>query len=337
MIRLGIIGCGSMGTNHRERFGSLRGRMRLAGFADISLECARKAAEENEGAVAVSDYRELFPHVDGVVVAVPHDLHFAIGSECLRAGKHVLMEKPLALTEQECRDLIDMDTSPTPVLMVGYVMRHDPLWQAMGDMIQRCTYGQVFHAAIWTEQLTGVARHPWYGDAKRADGGQLFSHGCHYIDMLMDWLGDPVCGSHVGTNLGTPGMEREGTSNVCLKFGNGATGYHFGTWGARGSYLRYSAEAHAEEGLLHLDHDAGVISLYRRREPTEIFRRSDPAGKPVARQMEAFLDCIENRRKPATSAAVAFRGLQVIWKLYDAEDRGQLADLRGIASASGDA
>jgi predicted dehydrogenase len=311
--------------------------MRLTGFADISLECAQKAAAESQGSVAVSDYRDLFPFVDAVVVAVPHDLHFAIGSDCLRAGKHVLMEKPLALTEEQCRALIRMDTSPTPVLMVGYVLRHDPLWQAMGDLIRRGVYGQVFHAAIWTEQLTDAARHPWYGNAKRAGGGQLFSHGCHYIDMLIDWLGAPVCGSHVSTNLGTPGMDREGTSNVCLKFRSGATGYHFGTWGARGSYLRYSAEAHAEEGLLHLDHDAGVISLYRQRTPAEIFRRAGPAGKPVAEQMGAFLDCIEKKQKPAIGAAAAFRSLQVIWKLYEAEDRGQVADLSGIFPAAGDA
>jgi predicted dehydrogenase len=148
-------------------------------------------------------------------------------------------------------------------------------------------------------------------------------------------MGDPLYGSHVSTNLGTPGMDREGTSNVCLKFRNGATGYHFGTWGARGSYLRYSAEAHAEEGLLHLDHDTGVISLYRQRTPTEVFRCSGPAMKPVAQQMGAFLDCIEQKRKPEISAAAAFRSLQVIWKLYEAEDRGQVADLRGLAPADG--
>ena len=75
-------------------------------------------------------------------------------------------------------------------------------------------------------------------------GGQLFSHGCHYIDILLAWMGQPVSGTHLGTNFGTPWMEGEGTSNVSLKFANGALGYHFGTWGAKGTRLRYSFHAH---------------------------------------------------------------------------------------------
>src|SRR5690606_25452304 len=98
------------------------------------------------------------------------------------------------------------------------------------------------------------------GQAKRLGGGQLFSHGCHYIDQMLLWMRMPVEGTHMGTNLGTPWMEREGTSNVTIKFENGAMGYHFGTWGARGSRLRYSVHAHCMGGMLEMQrHDRRII------------------------------------------------------------------------------
>ena len=325
--------------------------MRFTAFADIDLERAQKAAASVKGAIAASHYRDIVDQVDAVGIALPLDLHHPVGMDCLKAGKHVLMEKPLALTEAQCRELIAADRSPEPVLMLGYVMRHHPLWKQMGEHIRQRTYGEAFHVSIWTEQeqYTDTSRGAWTGQAKRLGGGQLFSHGCHYIDLLLHWLGDPVCGTHIGTNLGTPWMEREGTSNVSLKFKSGATAYHFGTWGARGSRLRYAVHAHCTEGMLELDHAEGTITLHRdesggdlpalealalkgevpeTRNRVVVCRYSDKGRKAVVQQMEAFLDCIEKKRKPEISAEASLRSLQVIWKLYEAEEAMTVADLR---------
>lgn len=341
-----------MAGSHIRALEPLRDRMRFTAFADIDLARAQQAASHAAGSVAVMGYRAMLDRVDAVIIALPHDLHFPVGRDCLNARKHVLMEKPLALNREECRALIAMDSSPDPVLMVGYIMRHDPLWTAMGDCILQRTYGEVFHVSIWTEQYTDTSRGAWVGDAKRLGGGQLFSHGCHYIDLLLHWLGEPVCGTHVGTNLGTPWMEREGTSNVSLKFASGATAYHFGTWGARGSRLGYAVHAHCEQGMLELDHAAGTITLHRDKSggdlpalaalaaPGEkpdgprrvVVHRRDGAGdKPVVGQMVAFLDCIEKKTRPELSAGASLRSLEVIWRLYEAEEKGVVADLKELS------
>ena len=351
MIRMGMIGCGGMARSHVQALRPLHQRMRFTAFADIDLARAQEVAAGTPGATTVTDYRQILEAVDAVIVAVPHDLHHAIGLDCLRARKHLLMEKPLAVTEEQCRELIAADTSPNPVFMLGYAMRHDPMWVQMGEYIRSRTYGEAFQVSIWTEQYTDTSRRAWYGQAERLGGGQLFSHGCHYIDLLLHWLGDPVYGSHVGTNLGTPWMEREGTSNVCLRFQTGALAYHFGTWGARGSRLGYSVHAHCTEGMLELDRAAGTITLHRDEsggdlpaletlavdgEDVEspksvvICRQPDKGRKALLEQMEAFLDCIEKKRKPEISAQASLRSLQVIWRLYEAEERGLVADLRDL-------
>ncbi|OGV67865.1 MAG: hypothetical protein A2498_02460 [Lentisphaerae bacterium RIFOXYC12_FULL_60_16] len=354
MIRMGVIGCGSMANAHIKIAEPLADRMKFTAFADIDVERAQKLSATVPGSVAVKDYHDMMDKVDAIIIALPHDLHYSVGMDCIQAGKHLLMEKPLALTEKECVALVKADKSPTPVLMIGYVMRHDPLWIKMGEFIRNKTYGDVFQVSIWTEQYTDTSRGSWMGDAKRLGGGQLFSHGCHYIDLLLHWLGEPVCGTHIGTNLGTPWMEREGTSNVSLKFASGALGYHFGTWGARGSKLGYAVHAHCTEGMLELGGLSGTIILHRSKSggdlpalesllakgekleaPNEavIYRHSKEGkkgGKALVEQIDGFLDCIEKKKKPDISAAASLPSLRTIWRLYEAEGKGIVADLRGV-------
>ena len=152
-------------------------------------------------------------------------------------------------------------------------------------------------------------------------------------------LGKPVMGTHVGTKLGTPWMDREGTSNVCMQFESGALGYHFGTWGARGTKHRYDFQAHCEQGLIDLDFHAGKLT-FRCKDPEHVpgvaikseetvLMEADHA-KPTAIEMAHFIDCIETGKTPDTTPEDSLEGLRVIWKLYDAEENCQIANLRGL-------
>jgi len=268
----------------------------------------------------------------------------------LDAGKHVLVEKPLANTEQECFDIIAAAERSGKVAMHGYVMRYVPLVREYCRMIREKEYGECFHLSIWTEQYTDRSRGEWIGEVAHVGGGQLFSHGCHYIDILLYCMGNPVSGTHVGTNLGTPWMELEGTSNVSMKFDSGATAYHFGTWGARGSKLRYSMHAHCTEGMLELDYrngdivlwldpsrgDLGGMSREELADPdnqprSRVLMHRDAGAKSTDSEMEHFLDCIESGKQPETDLYSGLQTLRTIWRLYEAERRDIMADLRGLA------
>ena len=340
-IRIGIIGCGGMATSHAQRFGDVLDRIEVTAVVDIVEEHARAVAEllPNDPLVK-TDYRDIFDHVDAILVVVPHHLHHQVTIDCLRAGKHVLVEKPMALTQEHCVDMIEQARKSNRVLMVAYCMRFSSLVIKLKELIDERTYGDIFQLYIWTEQLTQPGKHDWRRKAELLGGGQFFSHGCHYIDLMLWMLGRPVQGSHFGTNRGTPWMEREGTSNVTIEFEGGILGYHFGTWGARGSRLGYSIHAHCEKGMLEAAISDGKLIAHT--EATEHL-----AGKPVTRQKESilleaaggkpteielahFVDCIETGAKPLTDPEGSLEGLQVIWRLYEAEQNNQLADLRGL-------
>ncbi|HZO91658.1 MAG TPA: Gfo/Idh/MocA family oxidoreductase [Chthonomonadaceae bacterium] len=329
MIHLALIGCGGMSRTHRARFAALAHRLQVTATVDIELERAQKAASALGAPIATRHVQEALPHCDAVLIALPHHLHHPVGMECLAAGKHVLMEKPLANTERQCLDLIEEAERQGVVLMVAYCMRFHPLTLRMKELIDAKTYGKTFHVSIWTEQYTHYGEGSWAHRAETLGGGQFFSHGCHYVDILLHYLGNPVEGAHMGTNFGTPWMEREGTSDAFIKFESGAVGYHGGTWGAKGTRLGYAFHAQATEGMLEADFYKGRLTLIRGGKEEELLQVED-SSKYTDRETAHFLDCIERRERPITDGPRSLQGLRVIWRMYEAERNKTVADLRGL-------
>ncbi|MDF2648275.1 MAG: oxidoreductase [Paenibacillus sp.] len=339
-IRLGIIGCGNMAGNHGSGFKELADKMEITATCDIIIERAQKAAELSGASLAVEDYHEMLDHVDAVLVVLPHDLHFEVGMTCLKAGKHVLMEKPMCNTEQECIELIRTAEEQGKVLMTAYPVRFWPIVLRLKELIDSKAYGDCFQMSVWTEQYTHYPEGHWTRPAERLGGGQFFSHGCHYVDLLLWFLGRPVRGTHLGTNFGTPWMEKEGTSNVAIEFENGALGYHFGTWGARGTRLGWSVHAHCTEGMLeinlaekklyahtHIKEEKANLDSESR---SQVLMEIDTLGKFTHFEIEHFLDCIQTGKQPITDGPTSLQGLRVIWRLYEAERNNTVANLKGL-------
>lgn len=317
-----------MSAGYTDAFAKLGSRVRVAAAVDVDMAKAKASAEKLDGAQAATDYRLVLDKVDAVMLILPHHLHHQIGMDCLAAGKHVLIEKPLANSERECIDLIDAAEKASRVLMVAYCMRYHPLVARLKELVDEKVYGELFQLSIWTEQHTQYPLDHWASKAATLGGGQLFSHGCHYIDLLLWFLGRPVEGTHLGTNYCTPWMEKEGTSNVSLKFENGSLGYHFGTWGARGTRLGYSLHAHCADGLIEAHITDGKIYSHV-GDKVETLMECEP-GKHVRNEIKHFVECIETGATPLTDAPSSLQGLRVIWRLYEAEQRGAVADLRGL-------
>ena len=346
--KLALIGCGGMARAHVSRLEPLFDRLEVAATVDIDRPRAEAVSVLLPNhPPAFTDYHDALPLCDCVLQVLPHHLHPKCTIECLDAGKHVLAEKPLANSEKECLDMIAAAKRNHRVLMVAYCMRFHPLLMEMKRLLDEKVYGRCFQLSIWTEQYTrgcsmGIPVSDedfWAGKKALVGGGQLFSHGCHYIDLMLWMLGNPVSGTHMGSNYCTEWMEREGTSNVTIQFENGAMGYHFGTWGAKGTRHGYSFHAHCEEGMLEADIRAGRLYLHSKmsnhnpgEHETENIKvlMEAPSVKPTTAEMAHFLDCVDTGRNPFTNPEESLNGLRVIWRLYEAEEQNRLADLRGL-------
>lgn len=339
-IRLGIIGCGGMADTHKEGFQQLSDRMVITATCDVVLERAQKAAEQTGATIVVTDYKELLDDVDAVLVVLPHDLHFEVGKFFLQSSKHVLMEKPMCNTEAECLELMEVAEQEKKILMTAYPVRFFPAVRKLKELLDSKAYGDCFQISIWTEQFTRFEEGHWTESAERLGGGQFFSHGCHYIDLLLWLLGKPVRGLHLGTRLATPWLEKEGTSNAVIEFEGGALGYHFGTWGARGTRLGWSIHAHCTEGMIEIHLGEQKMYAHTNLKPeradleydsdTEVLMDMDMASKFTHFEIGHFLDCIINDVQPMTDGATSLQGLRVIWRMYEAELNNSFADLRGL-------
>ena len=346
-IRLGIIGCGGMGGSHLTGMTELSDVATITAACDIKLEAAENAAKLLTEAMgyevkAYQDYVDLLPVVDAVVVVLPHQLHYEVGMFFVRRGKHVLMEKPMCNTEDECINLIEAAQENHVTLMTAYPVRYWPETIKLKELVDSGEYGEVFNMSIWTEQYTNyTGKKEWPMSAKNLGGGQFFSHGCHYVDILLWFLGRPVSGTHMGTNYGTPWMEKEGTSNAIMQFESGAMGYHFGTWGARGTQHGYCFQIHTTKGMLEFRRATGKILFYENTNPdipTETppedrvheLWSDDARGKKTQYETRHFLECIRDGKQPLTDGPGSLQGLRCIWRMYEAEEKGIVADLRGL-------
>ena len=341
-VRLGVVGCGNIVANaHTKGFAEEADRMIVTATCDIVLDRAKNAAETWGADYYTDDWTTMLGKVDAVLIALPHDLHHACGMFFLENGVHVLMEKPLAVNEQQCVDLIEASHKYDRLLMVAYPLRYCPEWLFIKDLIEKKTYGDLFQISLWTEQLTRRSEDNWMTRAKGLGGGQFFSHGCHYVDLLLWFAGEPKRGIHIGNNLGTPWMEKEGTSHAVIEFDNGVLGYHGGTWGARGTKLGNSFHFHFTQGMVEFDLAAGKIFYHSRmsdhvpggvaeQEECTVIYESQRTGKNTVAEFTYFLDCLLEGKENMTPPEESIQGLRVIWKMYEAERDNKIVDLHGL-------
>jgi len=346
-IRLGLIGCGAMMDTHARCVNEASMKLNITAFCDIKIENAQHVVDVlGVDAYVTTDWKTMVDYVDAVLIALPHDLHYECGVFFARHKKHILMEKPLCNTEEECLSLMEICKEEGVTLMCAYPVRYMPGVVKLKEMVDSGKYGKVMQMSIWTEQLTICEEGGW-GASGRLGGGQLFSHGCHYVDILLWFLGNPVAGSHFGTKVGTPWMLREGTSALIMKFENGALGYHGATWGARGTRLGFDFQIQMEKAMLEYDGRAKEVRIYEGEQKhvpgdsTYVIQQNYEVvekyegGKMTQNEILHFIDCVENGKTPLTDGYGTLQGLRVIWAVYDAEKHNMVADLRGLGLDQG--
>lgn len=153
-MRAGVIGVGHLGQHHARLYASIPG-VTLAGVTDQSLERAKEIAGRH-GAQVYGSPAELLPHVDLVSVAVPTSAHYAVAKQCLEAGKHVLVEKPIAVQPAEAHELVALAKAKGRRLQVGHSERFNPIMRVMRPHIQRPVFIEAHRLAAYNERGTDV-------------------------------------------------------------------------------------------------------------------------------------------------------------------------------------
>ncbi|CAN5587830.1 hypothetical protein BH10CHL1_BH10CHL1_27080 [soil metagenome] len=189
-MRIGLIGCGGIGEL-RAKAAAATPAVELVAVSDLDEKRARFVASQY-GGVVTSDWRALLQRedVEAVIVSTPPSLHAEMCMAALRAGKHVLCEKPLARTPEECRAILAVAEQEKRFIATGFNYRFYPSIAKAHALLQSGIIGELDHIRSYTGYSAAEHNHAWLHDEKVMGGGALRDNGIHLIDLTAYFLGD---------------------------------------------------------------------------------------------------------------------------------------------------
>ena len=219
-FRVGIVGCGAITQMAHIPACKWLDRVRLVGLVDTDLDQARKLAAEHEVPLAAPSLDDLFDKVDAVILATPPHVRSKLTQQALAHGLHVLCEKPMANSTEECRRMLAQGQQANRTLAIAHTYRFFRNRAYARARYQAGQFGRLLSARVdqgdpysWPTRTAYTLRKEW------VPGGVLFNEGVHIVDMLLWWFGAPERFDYADDSLG--GLE----SNVrlVLHYPEGAT------------------------------------------------------------------------------------------------------------------
>ena len=323
-LRVGLIGAGGIASAHARGYRQLaeEGLVRVTAVCDAVAEHAQRRAQELSAPHTCVAYRDLLAlEVDAVDVCLPHDLHAEVALAAIAAGKHVLVEKPVATTLEDADRMVAATRSAGLVLQVGHNERFDPQYQEMKRLLDQGVIGDVFAARADHNQNVRLPGDHWLRSAARSGGGALIGSGIHRIDLLRWFLGEVVEVYSVERTLAGR-FEREAAALTTLRFRSGAMATVSTNWAVRRAPWYELMWLYGTNGSLH---NVGGLHLDSERvsDSDDGFVRVPlQQADSVTEEIRHFLGCITTRSNPLVSGEEGRQALAVCLAAYRSADLG---------------
>lgn len=252
-LNFAIVGCGRIGTRHA---GHIRNNGNLLAVCDIEDEKATALANEYgaKAYTSIDDMLDKEPSIDLVSICTPNGLHAEHSIKTLKAGFHVLCEKPMAINVHDCGEMIKTAESSNKRLMIVKQNRFNPPVEAVKKIIDEGRLGKIYSVQLncfWNRN-PDYYKDSWKGTLD-LDGGTLYTQFSHFIDLLYWLIGDVKSVEAYGGNFNHRDIiEFEDNGVVTLKFYNGAIGTMNYTVNSNGKNMEGSLTIFAEKGTVKI-------------------------------------------------------------------------------------
>ncbi|PWU07768.1 MAG: LmbZ [Terriglobia bacterium] len=328
-MRIAIVGCGLIG---RKRTAALRGA-RVTVCCDVAIARAEELAARC-GATAVDDWRAAVARedVDAVIAATTHDMLAPVALEAVRAGKHVLLEKPGARCAGELDDVKEAAQRTGALVRVGFNHRYHRAFRRAREIFESGVLGEL----IFLRGRYGHGGRPgyeseWRAQPLRSGGGELIDQGVHLIDLARWFLGDfPRVAGRVHTYFWNMPVEDNGF--LLLETSRGQVAFLHASWTEWKNL--FSFEIAGRLGKLEISGLGGSYGVER----LTWYRMSPEMGPPETeaweypmaddsweKECEAFLEDIRLGRQPQPGITDAQAALHIIERIY--REQGRAAEL----------
>lgn len=327
-VRIGVLGLGQIAlTAHLPGFDRVRG-CRLAAVASTRKIHGQNVAVQYGIPRVFRDWRRLLASrdVDAVSICLPNHLHAPACLEALRAGKHVLVEKPMAVDGKQAAAMIREARLRRRVLMVHHNMRFDPAIRCAARLLERGRVGRIFAFKCSLTHRGPEAWNPragWFRHRRLSGGGVLLDLGVHVFDTLRFLLGDEIQSLSAACPFRKGRLEEHAC--VMMRFRGGAVGTAHLSW--KDTHYQNRYYFFGERGTLYVNLGKGEPVSFETR-GQEGF--SNPPLKPDCFKptlYEHFVDCVRNGATPEVSGEEGARALAVAETAYRAARAGAWANV----------
>ncbi|MGG1520234.1 Gfo/Idh/MocA family oxidoreductase [Paenibacillus oryzisoli] len=341
-IRIGIIGSGNIGNVHMETFKAVPDFV-LAGVTDAYLPLAQARAKEHgiERVYDNADQMLADSSIDAVVIAVSNEWHAPIAVQALEAGKHVLLEKPMAIDLASAKRIVEAERKSGKILMIPHQLRWDAVALAIKEQTQKGALGHIYHAKATYLRRKGIPGWgTWFTQMDKSGGGPLIDLGVHMLDLTLYLMGNPKPVSVYGATYSEFGPRKQGIgtwgapnwnghfdvedfATALIKFENGETLSLDVSWaGLLENDGLPSVQLLGTEGGAYLKGNKGKLLAEKFDRKVDIELPAPDNDEPRVNMVKHFLHCIRTGQTPMTSVMTGYTNNLILDAIYRSSRTG---------------
>jgi len=325
MLKAGIIGCGAIYPIHANAIKTLE-NAQLVAVCDIDKEKAAAAAEKY-GCKAYTDYNEMLADVDVVHLCLPHYLHAPVAIDCLKAGKAVLTEKPMAIEYADAEAMVKAADETGSPLHVIFQNRFNDGSRLVKSCLDDGSLGRVISArafVTWKRGADYYSSSEWKGTWDKEGGGVIINQSIHTLD-LMRWLIDGQVKDVQVTmaNRTIPEIEVEDTAEGMITFENGVKALFYAT-NCYGTDAPIQLEIFCENGTAALTASDAVVTFNDGTAKTSSHQKGENGvegkgywGNSHKLQIEDFYNSLEKGTEVFIPVVDVLKTQKMICEIYE--------------------
>ncbi len=311
MFKVGVIGAGAMGKNHIRIYSEMQG-VELAGIADIDRELVEGLAQQY-GTRAFTDHNELLKEgLDAVSIVVPTRMHRQVATDAIEAGSHVLVEKPRADTVENADAIIEAAEEKGLHVMIGHIERFNPAVIKLKEIIDSGLLGKI--VSISTTRVG-----PY--NPRIRDVGVILDIGVHDIDVISFLYGRHV--NQVYAVAGADIHSFEDHATIHMRLDHEFSGLVEVNWLTPHKVRKLTALG--VDGVAYLDYIDQTVELH---DSGWVRKAKIEKKEPLKNELEYFIDCIKEDRKPSPCGDDGKHALNVSLAAIDSYKEAKLIEIK---------
>lgn len=325
-LKFAILGCGRISAKHVDALIENKEEAELVAVYDIVREFAigkksqYELRVENSNVKVCTNYEEFLKdeRIDVVTISTISGYHVKQAIDCLNNDKHVLIEKPMALSIEDANKIIELGKKKNKKVAVAYQRRFNPVIKKLKLAIDEGRFGRLIHGTsrtLWTRDDNYFKQASWRG-TRELDGGTLMNQCIHNIDLLQWLMGGQVERIHSETDTFIRDIETEDFGAILIRFKNGAIGIVEGSICVYPKNLEESLSIFGEKGTVVLSGDKIMAWLFEDEKDCDIIDLDEKnlGHTPLYKDL---IDAINEDREPFINGEEGKKAIEIIMKAYE--------------------